>query len=109
MYISKPVYIVHLIKTETKLNLTCFALQFEGALNQINPLEALRKLVDPRLGDNYPIESVLKVETFFCEYSLHIIFYTFSLICVITIINKKITITSLPGLIIFTRLLFFEI
>ncbi|KAE9606232.1 putative LysM domain receptor-like kinase 3 RLK-Pelle-LysM family [Lupinus albus] len=34
---------------------------FEGALNQINPLEALRKLVDPRLGDNYPIESVLKI------------------------------------------------
>ncbi|CAL0317585.1 unnamed protein product [Lupinus luteus] len=34
---------------------------FEDALNQINPLEALRKLVDPRLGDNYPIESVLKI------------------------------------------------
>ncbi|XP_019461630.1 PREDICTED: lysM domain receptor-like kinase 3 isoform X2 [Lupinus angustifolius] len=34
---------------------------FEGALNQINPLEALPKLVDPRIGDNYPIESVLKI------------------------------------------------
>ncbi|KAK7276539.1 hypothetical protein RIF29_17680 [Crotalaria pallida] len=34
---------------------------FEAALNNIDPLEALRKLVDPRLGDNYPIESVLKI------------------------------------------------
>ncbi|KAE9614928.1 hypothetical protein Lal_00036036 [Lupinus albus] len=34
---------------------------FEGALNHINPLEALSTLVDPRLGDNYPIESVLKI------------------------------------------------
>ncbi|CAL0307515.1 unnamed protein product [Lupinus luteus] len=34
---------------------------FEEALNQINPLQALTTLVDPRLGDNYPIESVLKI------------------------------------------------
>lgn len=41
---------------------TCFVLQFEEALNQSDPLEGLRKLVDPRLGENYPIDSVLKVE-----------------------------------------------
>nr|ACE81771.1 putative LysM receptor kinase SYM37B [Pisum sativum] len=34
---------------------------FEEALNQIDPLEALRKLVDPRLKENYPIDSVLKM------------------------------------------------
>ncbi|XP_058743195.1 lysM domain receptor-like kinase 3 isoform X3 [Vicia villosa] len=34
---------------------------FEEALNQIDPLEALRKLVDPRLKENYPVDSVLKM------------------------------------------------
>ncbi|KAJ1432189.1 Serine-threonine/tyrosine-protein kinase, catalytic domain [Sesbania bispinosa] len=34
---------------------------FEEALNQSDPLEGLRKLVDPRLGENYPIDSVLKM------------------------------------------------
>ncbi|KAI5433640.1 LysM domain receptor-like kinase 3, variant 2 [Lathyrus oleraceus] len=34
---------------------------FEKALNQIDPSEALRKLVDPRLKENYPIDSVLKM------------------------------------------------
>ncbi|RDX61019.1 LysM domain receptor-like kinase 3, partial [Mucuna pruriens] len=34
---------------------------FEEALNQSNPLEGIRKLVDPRLGENYPIDSVLKI------------------------------------------------
>ncbi|CAL5190328.1 unnamed protein product [Lathyrus oleraceus] len=34
---------------------------FEEALNQIDPLEALRILVDPRLKENYPIDSVLKM------------------------------------------------
>ncbi|KAL5101655.1 hypothetical protein RYX36_005982 [Vicia faba] len=34
---------------------------FEEALNQIDPLEGLRKLVDPRLKENYPIDSVLKM------------------------------------------------
>jgi uncharacterized membrane protein len=36
-------------------------LQFAEALNQIDPLEGIRKLVDPRLKDNYPMDSVLKV------------------------------------------------
>ncbi|KAK7320522.1 hypothetical protein VNO77_30071 [Canavalia gladiata] len=34
---------------------------FEEALNQSNPLEGIRKLVDPRLGDNYPVDSVFKI------------------------------------------------
>lgn len=36
-------------------------LQFEEVLNQQNPEENLRELVDPRLGDNYPLDSVYKV------------------------------------------------
>ncbi|XLT00366.1 hypothetical protein HN51_049717, partial [Arachis hypogaea] len=34
---------------------------FEEALNKSDPSKAIRKLVDPRLGENYPIDSVLKV------------------------------------------------
>ncbi|KAI4305781.1 hypothetical protein L6164_029126 [Bauhinia variegata] len=34
---------------------------FGGVLNQPDPTEDLRKLVDPRLGDNYPIDSVRKM------------------------------------------------
>ncbi|KAL2316978.1 hypothetical protein Fmac_030854 [Flemingia macrophylla] len=34
---------------------------FEEALNQRNPAEGIRKLVDPRLGENYPVDSVLKI------------------------------------------------
>lgn len=34
---------------------------FENALSQPDPREALRKVVDPRLGNNYPIESVHKL------------------------------------------------
>ncbi|QHO27067.1 uncharacterized protein DS421_7g204780 [Arachis hypogaea] len=34
---------------------------FEEALNKNDPSKAIRKLVDPRLGENYPIDSVLKV------------------------------------------------
>ncbi|KAI5683283.1 hypothetical protein M9H77_04511 [Catharanthus roseus] len=34
---------------------------FEYALNQSEPDEDLRKLVDPRLGDNYPLDSVRKM------------------------------------------------
>ncbi|ONK58702.1 uncharacterized protein A4U43_C09F15790 [Asparagus officinalis] len=33
---------------------------FEDALNQPEPKEHLKKLVDPRLGDNYPIDSAHK-------------------------------------------------
>ncbi|KAI4308356.1 hypothetical protein L6164_031439 [Bauhinia variegata] len=34
---------------------------FEGVLNQPEPIEDLRKVVDPRLGDNYPIDSVYRM------------------------------------------------
>ncbi|XP_039168881.1 chitin elicitor receptor kinase 1 isoform X1 [Eucalyptus grandis] len=34
---------------------------FEEVLNQPDPREDLRKLVDPRLGDDYPLDSVWKV------------------------------------------------
>lgn len=40
---------------------TFHAMQFEGILNQRDPTKDLCNLVDPRLGDNYPIDSVLKV------------------------------------------------
>uniref|UniRef100_A0A6N2MFY8 Protein kinase domain-containing protein n=1 Tax=Salix viminalis TaxID=40686 RepID=A0A6N2MFY8_SALVM len=34
---------------------------FEDALNQPDPGEDLRKLVDPRLGEDYPLDSVRKM------------------------------------------------
>ncbi|XP_015578589.2 lysM domain receptor-like kinase 3 isoform X1 [Ricinus communis] len=34
---------------------------FEDVLNQPDPKEDVRKLVDPRLGDNYPLDSVRKM------------------------------------------------
>lgn len=34
---------------------------FEDALSQPEPTEELKKLVDPRLGDNYPLDSAIKV------------------------------------------------
>lgn len=39
-------------------------LQFEDVLNQPDAKEDLRKLVDPLLEDNYPIDSVHKVISF---------------------------------------------
>jgi hypothetical protein len=52
-------------------------LQFREALNQIDPLEGLRKLVDPRLKENYPIEDVLKVGSIYIRRK----FETFLSIC----------------------------
>ncbi|KAK7320523.1 hypothetical protein VNO77_30072 [Canavalia gladiata] len=34
---------------------------FDEGFDQPNPIEGLKKLVDPRLGDNYSIDSVLKI------------------------------------------------
>ncbi|KAK9924380.1 hypothetical protein M0R45_032750 [Rubus argutus] len=34
---------------------------FEEVLNQPDPIEELQKVVDPRLGDNYPLDSVRKM------------------------------------------------
>ena len=44
-------------------NSTCsrFSLQFDHALMDGDMKESLKKLVDPRLGNDYPIESVMKV------------------------------------------------
>ena len=42
--------------------LFCISWQFEEALNQSEPEDDLHKLVDPRLRDNYPFDSVHKVQ-----------------------------------------------
>ncbi|MCD7472899.1 hypothetical protein HAX54_014316 [Datura stramonium] len=34
---------------------------FEAVLNEVDPREGIRKLVDPKLGDDYPLDSVWKV------------------------------------------------
>lgn len=49
--------------TEIQTNLIqCLIIeQFEDTFSQPDPQECLRKLVDPRIGDDYPIESVRKV------------------------------------------------
>ncbi len=36
-------------------------MQFDDILSQPDPEEDLRKHVDPRLGDNFPFDSVRKV------------------------------------------------
>lgn len=48
---------VHLAILES----TCCLLQFEETLDMPDPKEALLELIDPRLGGDYPIDSVLKV------------------------------------------------
>lgn len=35
--------------------------QFETAFKQSGQMESLRKLIDPRLGDNFPLDSISKV------------------------------------------------
>lgn len=35
--------------------------QFEELFKETDKEEALRKIIDPRLGDNYPFDSVYKV------------------------------------------------
>lgn len=35
--------------------------QFEEALNTPDPKEGLQRLIDPALGEDYPIDSILKV------------------------------------------------
>lgn len=57
-----------------------FASQFEEVLNLPDPIEDLRKLVDPRLGDNCPLDSVLKVRTIVKETYSNILFHDFSLL-----------------------------
>ncbi|XP_043692651.1 chitin elicitor receptor kinase 1 [Telopea speciosissima] len=47
--------------TASSVELKGLVALFEDALNQPDPKEDLRKLVDPRLGDDYPLDSVLKM------------------------------------------------
>lgn len=43
--------------------LSCFLMQFEEVFKETDKEEALRKIIDPRLGDNYPFDSVYKVKS----------------------------------------------
>ncbi|KAI4305779.1 hypothetical protein L6164_029124 [Bauhinia variegata] len=47
--------------TETAFESRGLIALFDEILNQPDPTEALRKVIDPRLGDNYPVDSVLKM------------------------------------------------
>lgn len=38
-----------------------FIMQFEEVFKETDKEEAFRKIIDPRLGDNYPFDSVYKV------------------------------------------------
>lgn len=45
-------------------------MQFEEVLGLSDPKEDLHKLVDPRLGENYPLDSVFKVVPTSLSYSM---------------------------------------
>lgn len=79
---------MHSHLNRTKIIHNCFVLQFEEALHQMDPLEGLRKLVDPRLKENYPIDSVLKVGSIFSLQKIECYFFFFS-ICIIYQQKKK--------------------
>ncbi|KAJ0018825.1 hypothetical protein Pint_09814 [Pistacia integerrima] len=49
------------VRTEGITEATGLVALFEDVLSQPDPREDLEKLVDPRLGDNYPFDSVLKM------------------------------------------------
>ena len=56
------IYVVwELLKWEFTQILSIDMIQFEDVLSQSDSEEDLRKLVDPRLGDNCPFDSVRKV------------------------------------------------
>jgi len=46
-------------------------MQFEEVLGLSDPKEDLRQLVDPKLGDNYPLDSVFKVGNQFSQKCLN--------------------------------------
>lgn len=50
-----------------RTNISCImdAMQFEEVFSQPDPKEDLCKLIDPRLGDDYPLDSVCKVTKLF--------------------------------------------
>lgn len=52
-------------------------MQFDGVLGQPDNTEDLIKLVDPRLGDNYPVDSVRKVRNLLRVNPLNVCFLWF--------------------------------
>lgn len=72
----------------------CISSQFEEALNQSEPEDDLRKLVDPRLGDGYPLDSVSKV-----QYNIYIYLKTLlkpEIKCVYVVLKKGFFFLSFP-------------
>lgn len=68
---TECVFIHHVISAVFDFTISVFRLfsvtcklQFEEALSEPDPKEGLRKLIDPRLGEDYPIDSVLKVRIY---------------------------------------------
>jgi len=51
--------------------LCLFIIQFEESFKETDKEEALRKIIDPRLGDSYPFDSVYKVISLLVPYSIH--------------------------------------
>ncbi|XP_011047032.1 PREDICTED: chitin elicitor receptor kinase 1-like [Populus euphratica] len=56
-----PVNIHHVVKSANILIDKNFRGKFEDVLRQPDPRENFPKLVDPRLGDDYPLDSVCKM------------------------------------------------
>ncbi|KAL8120585.1 hypothetical protein AgCh_017672 [Apium graveolens] len=58
---TNPTYIHHDIKSANILLDKNLRAKFEEVMNQPNPNTDLQKLVDPTLGENYPIDSVCEL------------------------------------------------
>lgn len=57
VFLIQDMYIVQLLQHI----FSYFVMQFEEVFKEKDKEEALRKIIDPRLGDNYPFDSVYKV------------------------------------------------
>jgi hypothetical protein len=51
----------HFLLDDSLTPITILKLQFEEALSRPDPKEGLEGLIDPRLGEDYPMDSILKV------------------------------------------------